>query len=169
MKRIGYLYEKIYTKENIELAIKNARRGKNTKEIQWVISNEPECIDIIHRQLKNKTFVNSEYLRFTKLDKGKEREISVLPFFPDRIIHHAIVQILEPIWIKVLIKDTYQSIKGRGVHKAKKKLEHNLRKNQYKYCLKIDIKKFYPSIDNEILKQIIKRKIKDKDTLLVVR
>jgi hypothetical protein len=75
------------------------------------------------------------------------------------------MQILEPIWKSNLITDTYQSIKGRGVHKAKRKIEKHLANYTPEYCLKIDIKKFYPSIDNSIMKSTIRRKIKCKYTL----
>ena len=66
---------------------------------------------------------------------------------------------------KTLIADTYQSIKGRGINKAKDKIQWLLRKHKIKYALKMDIKKFYPSVDNDILKQILRKKLKCKDTL----
>jgi retron-type reverse transcriptase len=101
-----------------------------------------------------------------KTASGKIREIYKLPYFPDRIIHHAIIQIVEPIWFKSLIRDTYSSIKGRGIHDGVKRIKIALfDKENTTYCLKMDVKKFYPSVDNEILKQIISRKIKDKDLL----
>ena len=57
--------------------------------------------------LRDRTFVNGQYEIFKKIEKGKEREIYKLPYFPDRIVHHAIMQVLEPIWKKTLIADTY--------------------------------------------------------------
>ena len=115
--------------------------------------------------LVNKTFKNSKYETFIKNDKGKRREIYKLPYYPDRIIHHAIVQVVEPIWKKTLIADTYQSIKGRGLHKAIRKIQRNVRMSDKKlYYLKMDINKYYPSIQNDKLMQLIRRKIKCKDT-----
>lgn len=73
------------------------------------------------------------------------------------------MNILEPVWTKIFISNTYSCIKGRGIHKCKHDVEKALRtdKKNTKYCLKLDITKFYPSIDHEILKKIIRKKIKD--------
>lgn len=166
MKRYGNLYDKIYDIDNIRLAHKNAQRGKkHYKEVIDFNNNEEYYIQLIHEMLKDETFMTSEYEIFVKNDKGKTREIYKLPYFPDRVVHHAIMQVLEPIWFKTLINDTYQSIRGRGIHKAKKKIEYHIRKEQPKYCLQLDIKKFYPSINNEILKTIVRKKIKCDSTL----
>ena len=110
MKRIGNLYHLIYDIENIKLAHENARKGKaHYKEVKLVDSDVDYYCNLIHEMLVNKTFVNSPYEVFTKVDKGKEREIYKLPYFPDRIVHHAILQVLEPIWKKTFINNTYQS------------------------------------------------------------
>lgn len=166
MKRYGNLFHNIYNLENIKLAHQNARKGKTFyKEVKMVDADIEKYALKIQAMLRDKTFKNSDYTVFNKVDKGKVREIYKLPYFPDRIIHHCIMQVLEPVWHKVLIKDTFQSIKGRGIHKAKSRVEPTIRKEKLKYSLKIDIKKFYPSIDNEILKQIVRKKIKCSDTL----
>jgi len=169
MKRYGNLFYKICDLENIKLAHKNARKGKTFyREVKMVDADIDKYALEIQSMLKNKTFKNSEYVIFNKIDKGKMREIYKLPYYPDRIIHHCIMQVLEPIWHKVLINDTFQSIKGRGIHKAQNRIEPVIRKVQPKYSLKIDIKKFYPSIDNEILKRIVRKKIKCNDTLWLI-
>ena len=167
MKRYGYLHEKIYDIDNIRLAHKNASKGKRKyTEVKAVEAELEAKLTGIHLMLKNKTFKNSEYEVFTKNDKGKEREIYKLPYYPDRIVHHAIMQILEPIWKKTLIADTFQSIRGRGVHKAKRKIVRALRNDsKLDYYLQVDVRKFYPSISNGILEQIIAKKIKCPDTL----
>jgi retron-type reverse transcriptase len=167
MKRYGNLYYKIYDLENIRLAHKNAKKGKSHySEVKMVEANPEKYFTKIRNMLKNKTFRNSKYEIFTRKDKGKEREIFKLPYFPDRIIHHCIMNILEPIWMKTLIADTYSSLKNRGIHKGVKRIKKALKdREDTKYCLKMDVRKFYPSIDHDILKQIIRRKIKDKDLL----
>ena len=166
MKRYGYLYEKIYDIENLKLAHKNASKGKSHyDEVKIINSNPLLYLNKIQDMLITESFVNGPYTIFIKNDRGKQREIFKLPYFPDRIIHHAIMQILEPIWKKTLIKDTFQSIKGRGVESARKRMTETIRKHKSEYCLKLDIKKFYPSIDNNILKNILKLKIKCKRTL----
>lgn len=168
MKRHGNLFHKIVDKENIKLAHKNARKGKTCyKEVQDIDANIDYYVDKIHEMLVDGTYQVGEYKMFKKNDKDKIREIYKLDYYPDRIIHHAILQILEPIWKPMLIKNTYQSIKGRGVKACKRDVNRFISKNTDKdlWTLKIDINKFYPSVDNAILKDIISRKIKCKDTL----
>ena len=167
MKRYRNLYHKIYDMENIRLAHKNAKKGKlHYSEVKMVEANSEKYFMKIHNMLRNKTFRNSEYEVFTKRCSSKERTIFKLPYFPDRIIHDCIMNILEPIWMKTLIVDTYSSLKNRGIHKGVKRIKKALKdRENTQYCLKMDVRKFYPSIDHEILKQIIRRKIKDKDLL----
>lgn len=170
MKRYNNLYSKIHDMENIKLAHKNAKKGKaHYSEVKMVDADPDRYFKRIHEMLRNKTFKNSEYKMFIKVDKGKKREIFKLPYFPDRIIHHCIMNILEPIWIKTLISDTYSSLKNRGIHKGVKRIKAALKdRENTRYCLKMDVKKFYPSIDHVILKQIIRRKIKDKELLWIL-
>jgi len=167
MKRHGYLYEKVCTIENIAEAHRNARKGKtHYQEVQKIDKNPGRYFALIQGMLMNKTFKNSKYTMFKLYDSGKERIIYKLPYFPDRIIHHAIMQVVEPIWKGTLIRDTFSSIKGRGIHKGVIKIKRALKTMQEtRYCLKMDINKFYPSINHNVLKQIIRKKIKDPDLL----
>lgn len=166
MKRHGNLWDKIVDIGNIKLAHKNARKGKTKyKAVQEVDRDLEACCLKIQELLVSKTFTTSEYKTFTKVDRGKTREIHKLPYFPDRIVQHAIMQVVEPIWKKTLIADTYQSIKGRGVHKVLPKVVKAVQQDGVKYCLKMDVKKFYPSVDTQIMKQVVRKKIKCKDTL----
>jgi RNA-directed DNA polymerase len=115
--------------------------------------------------LLNKTYKTSPYTTF-KVFEPKEREVFRLPYFPDRITHHAIMNILEPIFVSVFTNDTYSCIKGKGIHAAVESVKKALQdKSGTVYCLKLDIKKFYPNIDHDVLKQLLRRKIKDKDLL----
>jgi hypothetical protein len=170
MKRYGNLYPQICSMENIQRAHMNARKGKaHYHEVQMVNANEELYISKIQDMLLNKTFKNSEYTTFMKLDSKKEREIFKLPYFPDRIIHHCIVQVLESVWMKTLIADTYSSLKGRGIHKGVKRIKAALTdKENTTYCLKLDVRKFYPSIDHDILKTILQHKIKDTDVMWIL-
>ena len=168
MIRNGYLFDKICDIENIKFAHYNAQKGKkHYKEVKMINAHPDKYLIQIQDMLKNRAFRNSKYEIMTrKTDNGKVREIFKLPYFPDRIIHHCILQIVGPLWLKSLIRDTYSSIKGRGIHDGVKRIKSALRDlDNTKYCLKMDVKKFYPSIDNEILKQIVRRKIKDKTIL----
>jgi len=169
MKRYGNLYDKIIDIDNIRLAHKNARKNKTTyAEIKAVDANVEYYVQEIHRMLVDGSYKCSPYERFIKNDSGKEREIFKVPYFPDRIVQHAIMQIVEPIWKKTLINDTFQAIKGRGVHKCKKKVEHAVQVLGKEYCLQIDVSKFYPSICNGVLKATVRKKLKCKDTLKLI-
>ena len=167
MKRYGNLYHKIWDIDNIQKAHQNAQRGKkHYREVQIVNADKERYLTQIQAMLRNKTFRNSEYVVFTKIDSGKEREIYKLPYYPDRIIQHCIMQILEPIWMKAFITDTYAALKGRGIHRGVRRIKEALRdRENTQYCLKFDIHKFYPSVDRDILKTIVRRKIKDPDVL----
>jgi len=167
MKRIGNLYDEIISIDNLRLADEKARKGKvNSYGVQLHDKNREANLLLLHESLKNQTFRTSKYHIFI-IFEPKEREIYQLPYYPDRIVHHAIMNILEPIWVSVFTKDTYSCIKNRGIHAAAKRLKRELKLDYEgtKYCLKIDVRKFYPSIDHDILKQIIRRKIKDKRLL----
>lgn len=166
MKRIGNLYERIISVENLELADKKARRGKvRSYGVRYHDKNREANILALHEALKNKTFKTSPYETFTIHDP-KEREIYRLPYYPDRIVHHAIMNILEPIWVSVFTADTYSCIKDRGIHGCMRAVDKALQdKENTRYCLKIDIRKYYPSIDHDIMKRLVRRKIKCKDTL----
>ena len=167
MKRCGNLYPQIYNLQNIRLAHNNAQRGKrHYREVMQVDRSSERYFRAIYYMLKNKMFHNSRYIIFEHFDGNKIREIYKLPYFPDRIIHHCIMQIVEPIWMKTLIPNTFACIKGRGIHKGVQKLKEALRDEQgTKYCLKCDVKKFYPSVNHKILQEIVRRKIKDEDVL----
>lgn len=169
MKRIGSLFEQINTLENLKCADKKARRGKlNQYGVQRHIKNEEKNLYNLQQSLLNREFTTSKYSTFI-LNEGKERIISRLPYYPDRILQHSVINILEPIFYSVFTSDTYSCVKGRGVHKASYNLRSALKdKEGTKYCLKLDIKKFYPSINNEILKQLLRRKFKDKDLLWIL-
>lgn len=184
MKRIGNLYDKVISLENLRLADENARKGKkhiikikmpdgSIKEesiynygIRLFDKNKEKNLLKLHEALKYHTFKPSEYDKFI-IFEPKEREISRLPYYPDRILHHAIMNIMEPIWVRTFTHNTYSCIKGRGIEACARHVEKTIKKYDGKplYCLKIDIKKFYPSMKHHVLKRILRRKIKDKEFL----
>lgn len=170
MKRKGNLYDQICTLENLELADEKARRGKlRSHGVKKHDKNRTENIKNLREALLNGTFRTSKYDVFT-IYEPKEREIYRLPYFPDRIVHHAVMNVLEPIWTSIFTADTYSCIKNRGIHAAAKKVLKAVREDPENttYCLKIDIRKFYPSIDHDVLKGIIRRKLKDKRLLALL-
>lgn len=173
MKRYNGLYKKICDIDNIIKSHANAKKGKrHYREVKMIDADPEKYLLEIKNMLESKTFQNSSYTFFQKFDRSsnKIRIIHKLPYFPDRIIHHCIVQVLEPIWMKTLIKDTYASLKGRGIHAGVKRVKNALKDvENTRYCLKMDVRQFYPSIDHEILLKIIESKIKDADVLWLLK
>lgn len=169
MKRWNGLFQQIISLENLYLADQKAAKGKAfQKGVQEHLANRDANLLALHNCLLSGKFKTSQYSTFTIYDP-KEREISSLPFFPDRIVHHAIMNVLEPLFVSVFTKDTYSCIKERGIHTAANSVKAALRnQEQTKYCLKLDIQKFYPSVDNGILKMLLRRKIKDQDLLTLL-
>ena len=149
--------------ENIELAYENAKKHKNwQRQVKEVEKNKEEKLKEIQQMLVNKTYKVSPY-REKIIYEPKERVIYILPFFPDRIVHHALMNILAPIWDNMFIYDSYSCRKGKGQHKASFKCEQFVVRNDY--VLQCDISKFYPSINHNIMMKIIENKIKDKNVL----
>jgi hypothetical protein len=163
MKRHGNLFEWIADTDNLVAAHEAARRGKKHYAEVRAINADPErWLRPLRETLLAGTYRTSDYVSFTRRESGKERLISKLPYYPDRIAHHAVMQVLGPIWDKQWVRDTYSSIKGRGIHDGVRRMHEFLKdKMGTRYCLKIDVRKFYPSVNGEILKSILARKIKD--------
>lgn len=167
MKRYGNLYVKIYDIDNLRLAHKNARKDKLFyKEVKMVDSDEDKYLIAIQEMLKDKTYHVSEYQVTTINDKGKERVLAKLPYYPDRIIQWAVMLQIEHIFMECFCDFTCASIKNRGIAHAQKLLRRYLEDvDGTKYCLKLDIYHFYPSIDHEILKGLLRKKFKDENLL----
>lgn len=167
MKRYGNLYEKIYDIDNLKLAHRNARKDKlYYREVKMVDADEEYYLLQIQEMLKNKTYVVGEYIISIINDKGKERELCKLPYYPDRIIQWAILLQIEFVFMSVLTNFTCASLRNRGIHKASAILDKYMKnKTDTQYCLKIDISKFYPNINHNIIKQMLRKKFKDNDLL----
>lgn len=149
--------------DNLVLAERKARQGKAKSYGVRLFDRAKGCNLIhLHNDLAAGSYRTPEYSVF-KIYEPKKREIYRLPY-RDRIVHHAIMNIVEPIWVSVFTKDTYSCIKGRGIHQAAAHMKIALRNDPEgtQYCLKIDVRKFYPSINHEILKGIIRKRIKCK-------
>lgn len=167
MKRIGNIYEKIYNLDNLREAHRNAKRDKSHyREVKMVDSDEEYYLRIIQNMLKSKTYRVSDYTHTKINDKDKVRELSKLPYFPDRIIQWAILLQIEDVFNNMLIPQTCASLKNRGIHKASRFVDKYLKdKDKTRYCLKIDVHHFYASINHNTLKQLLLRKFKDADLL----
>lgn len=167
VKRHGNLYPKIIEVENILFAHRKARLGKaHYLDVQMVNQNEREHCTRIHDILSKKEYSDIGYKVRHIQDMGKTRTIYVLDYYPHRIIQWAMALELVPIWKPTLIIDTYSSIDGRGLHDAAKRVRKWMHdRDACRYCLKMDVRHFYPSVDHDVMKSILRRKIKCKDTL----
>jgi RNA-directed DNA polymerase len=170
IKRIFYIYEKIYDRENIRLAIRKASLGKRDKSyVKRILNNEDKVIDKIQEMLKNKTYQPSPYTIKNIKDgaSGKEREIFMPRFYPDQIIHWALMLQVEPVFMRGMYKYNCGSVPGRGSSFGQKAIRKWLDTDYKgtKYCLKMDVKKFYPSVKNNIMKDMFRKTIKDKECL----
>ena len=165
MKRVTNLYDTISSLENLRLAYNKARQGKaRTYGVRMFDKHTDRNLQNLHNELTLGKYRTSEYSIFT-IFEPKERIIYRLPF-RDRVVHHAIMNVLENIWVPIFINNTYACVKGRGIHGALKHMKRDLKDvGGTQYCLKMDIRKFYPSVDHSILKTIIRKKLKDERLL----
>lgn len=162
MKRAKSLFNQIISYENVRLAWLKARRHKTSKNVVKNFSkNVNKNLLIVQKNLKSKPAILSSYSQFT-IYEPKERLISVVPFI-DRVMHHSIMNVLEPVFEKQFIYHTYACRKGKGSHKAIK-YAFSKAKN-CEFFLKLDVKKYFDNIDHQILKQKLVRIIKDKECL----
>ncbi|MBQ3834605.1 MAG: RNA-directed DNA polymerase [Elusimicrobia bacterium] len=167
MKRHGNIYDKICSIENLREAHRNARKDKLFyKEVQMVDSNPDYYLTQIQEMLSSETYEVSEYTYSVINDKGKSRDLAKLPYFPDRIIQWAIMLQIEPVFMETFCYHTCASIKQRGISRVVDLMHEYLKDTKNTtYCFKMDVSKFYPSIDHDILKKLLRKKFKDKRLL----
>jgi retron-type reverse transcriptase len=165
MKRYGNLYSQIINFENIFLASRKAQKGKRFRDnvLDFNYHLETELIRL-QKQLTDKTYQPGAYRTF-HLTNPKSRLISAAPY-RDRVVHHALCNIIVPIFERTFIADSYANRLGFGTHRALKKFTYFARNSNY--VLQCDIRKYFPTIDHIILKQLIRRKIKCSDTLWLI-
>lgn len=120
--------------------------------------------------LIEKSYETSEYEIFTKSDSSKERTIYKLPYFPDRVCHWAIIQVVEPYFLNKLNECTHSAIPGRGIHSAFNQLDGYITNDLpgTEFCLTTDVKKYYPSIPHIQLKEMYRTIFKDPHLLWLV-
>lgn len=187
MKGTGDLYSKICDMDNLRKAHKNAKRGKGWyAEVKQVESSLDKHLRRLQTSLIDHTYKTSDYEVFTKTEGKKEREIYKLPYYPDRICQWAILQVIEPYLLKNLTKDTYSAIPNKGIQPIVNDLRGYTKKIKkdgkvvYQkwipsilvsdpegtaYCLKLDVRKYYPTIVHEVLKQRYREIFKDPELI----
>ncbi|MCK5539086.1 MAG: group II intron reverse transcriptase domain-containing protein [Bacteroidales bacterium] len=164
MRRINGLYNQLCSFEHLLYAYKKAKKGTNTLESLAFMMNLENELLLLLDELKTETYRPQAYHYFTIHDP-KEREISVAPF-RDRVVHHAVVALLEPVFEKLFIHHSYATRKNKGTHEAVKTAQKMLR-NKHWY-LKADVKKYFYSIKQPIMIQLIEKRIKDRPFLKLI-
>ena len=165
MKRHGNLWEQIISFEALLCAADTARRGKRFRPAVAAFHFDQErALWKLHEELSSKTYRPGAYRSFF-IYEPKKRQISAAPY-RDRVVHHALTGVLEPIFERSFIADSYACRKGKGTHAAVVRCQQFA--HRFRYVLKADIQKFFPSLDHEILKALVARKIKDRDVLWLV-
>lgn len=165
MKSYRNLFERISTFPTVLAAAKRAVKGKgNRQSALWFFSHLEDNVCNIVSELRDKSYVPGPYTTF-HIYRPKPRMISAAPF-RDRVVHHALIAVIGPLIEKTLVFDTYANRQGKGSHRAIERYQCFLRK--YRYVLRCDIRKYFPSIDHEILKALLRRKIACPETLWLV-
>ncbi len=165
MRRIGDLFDDVVSYSNLYRAYRKALLGarRNEEQAHFYYNLENELVTL-RRELVEETYNPGPYRYFMIFDP-KEREIAIAPF-RDRVVHHAIVNVLEPIYERRFIYDSYATRKGKGTLAAIKRAQSFLRESRY--YIKLDISKYFASIDRNTLLEILQRKLKDARLLKLI-
>lgn len=158
------------SRELIRLAINNAAKHKKDRaEVQRVLADVEGHTDIILRMIVEESYKPTPYRVFEVIDgvSGKHRIVSCPKFFPDQVLHWLAILSAQEIFMHGMYEFVCGSIPNRGVHYGRKYVKKWIEtdKKNTKYCAKLDITKFYPSIDHDALKAELRRKFKDQKLL----
>lgn len=162
------IWEKICSLDNLRLAHKNASKGKKRYQEVIEFNKDPERhLREIQTMLVLRTYKPLPYEKFNREERGKVREIYKSRYIPERVIQWAVLQVISPILLRQFIHNTYSAIPDRGIHLALKDIQRDIRNDPdgTRYCLKMDVKKYYPSIDRDVLLGYMKRVFKDEGLL----
>ncbi|PDW03740.1 reverse transcriptase/maturase family protein [Candidatus Viridilinea mediisalina] len=165
-KTFRHLYDQIHDFTHLFEAYRRARRGKRRRPdvaaFEFRFEDELLCLS---EELRDETYRPGAYRRFYAVENGKRRIISAAPF-RDRVVHHALCALIEPIWEARFIYDSYASRPARGTHAALTRAQHFAR--GHRYALQLDVREFFPSIDHAILRDLLARHIGDQRILNLI-
>lgn len=168
MKRKGNLYEKLCKRDNLESAHKNASRHKSGRRSVIRFNEDLSTnIDKLHKSLSVGVFKPSECEYKTIKDRKKTRMLSIRPYSPDKVTQHGIINVMSPVWRDSFTRDTYTNLKDHGLHQCVERLKKDLHNDPCgtKYCLQIDLVQHYPLMNHNVIKESVRRKLKDKRLL----
>lgn len=165
MKRATKLFDQICDIQNLHEAYYKASKSKwLSAEVMIFNQNYEQNLEKLRCSLIEGCYKHGKYRQFTIIDP-KERIISAAPF-ADRIVHHAIINVLEPVFEKQFIFHTYACRSGKGTHAAARYAFKKAK--SCKYFLKLDVRKYFDSINHSILKNFLCRIIKDSRCLALL-
>lgn len=177
MHRIGNLIERTCSRENVELAVKEAkkRRGRHNalvEDMKRFMADYDQNVEKVCGIIRNGNWEIAGYRSFLRKEHGKVRKIDWNPSFRDNVIQHALFQTLGKSLNAALIPDTFSGIEGRGMHYGMKRVWNRLLKKYPKgvpcYIMKVDVHHYYESIDTDLLKAMLIEKVKDDAILHLV-
>lgn len=165
MKTHADLLAAITAFENLLLAARRAQRGKRFRgEVAAFNFHLERNLLALQAELRQGTYRPGAY-RLFRIREPKERVIAA-PGYRDRVVHHALCLVLEPLFDRSFIYDSYACRRGKGTHRALDRYSHFARGSRY--VLHLDIEKYFPSIDHEILRELIRRKVRDRHVLALL-
>ena len=168
MKRVGYLFERAFSRDALYQAWLDASHGKMSKHCCLAFSKRLSSnLDALHDELHSGRYVPTPYTEFCVYEP-KKRTIYA-PAFRDLVVQHAIYRLIYPIFDRTLIDQSYACRHGKGTHKAADYAQAALRRSPPgSHVLKLDIRKFFYRIERDVLQQQIERKIKDRRFVAVM-
>jgi retron-type reverse transcriptase len=162
MKRHANLWPQITDFNNLLAAAQRAQRGKRYREnVLYFNGNLADELLLLQEELLNHTYQPGAYKTF-EIVQPKRRLISAAPY-RDRVVHHALCHVIAPLFERTFIENSYANRTGYGTHRALRRFTEYARSSRY--VLQCDIRQYFPSIDHQILKQMLRRKLKCPDTL----
>lgn len=165
------LFDRVYSFQNLFKAYLKARKNKRYKEdVLLFTANLEENLIQLQNELIYKTYEPGSYREFYVYDP-KTRLVMAAPF-KDRVLHHALCNVIEPIYERMFIYHSFACRRGKGTHAGVNCTGEFLRKAMRKYgtvyCFKADVSKYFQSISHNVLRAILRRKISCKDTLWLI-
>jgi RNA-directed DNA polymerase len=165
-RSLSNIWEPLTSWDNLRLAYRRCRRRKRyrRKAVAFDFDWETQLL-ALQRELRDGTYAPGAYQHFF-IQFPKRRKISAAPF-RDRVVHHALVQQIEPFFDRRFIHDSYACRKGKGTHRALDRAQSFLRR--YAYYLKTDIVRFFPNIDHQILLARLERHVRDPGAMELIQ